>query len=240
MKKRRRIKKSVIIAGIVIPVVIIIIITTVILVNNYYKKINSYNYKLSKIGYIETEITTISKLKENQIDKILNHKYSKVIPKFIKEKYFIFNNLDKYLDYYKEHNTESKTHIVAIVNVNANKDAYTNTTETNLKKNELILVNKYNYLKADFVLDDLKEVSSTYCYGTQKLRNDVYNAFIKMFNSAKEDEQVIINLIKNNNLNVNIMTKRNYGIVMLMLMVMNMLIIMQLALDFQSIKQVLL
>ena len=188
MRKRRKIKKIVII----IPMVIILIIIGIIVGKNYYKKINSYDYKLSKLGYTQEEIKIIDKLKINQVDTILNQKYNRIIPKFIKQKYFIFDNLDRYLKYYIEHKTENKKDIVALVNVNADYDYYTHTTKTDTSKGILMLVNKYNYLTKEYTMDDLENVSILYKYGEQQLKKETYDAFKSMYNAAKEENLTLI------------------------------------------------
>ena len=102
MKKRRRIKKSVkqfFVGFIIILILLIIIISSIV------KKINyrhTYDYKLSKIGYSKEEIVEVKKLDEKYIDKLLDKKYNKMIVKFIKQKYFIFSNLDEYMKSVRE------------------------------------------------------------------------------------------------------------------------------------------
>ena len=186
--KKRRLKKNVLI----IPVVIIIIIILTIIGINYYKKINSYAYKLEKIGYKKEEIEILTKLKDNQIDNILKRKYNIVIPRLVKQKYFIFDNLDRYLNYYKDHEKEKKDVIVSKVNVNRDKDYYTDTKEADTSLDYGILVNKYYYLPKDYAPNDLQKVSVLYSYGEQQLRKEALDQFINMFNAAKEEDITII------------------------------------------------
>ena len=85
------------------------------LISNYKYK-QTYEYKLGLVGYKEDEITTIkSKLSDSEIDKLLELKYDKNIVKFMDEKYFIYKNLSKYLDYKKENKLESYKNIVTII-----------------------------------------------------------------------------------------------------------------------------
>ena len=85
--KHRRIK--------IIPVVIaisclILLILGIIGIKKFIDYRNSYDYKLSEIGYNESEIKRIKKLKTTEIDELLKIKYNKNIADFIKQKYFIF------------------------------------------------------------------------------------------------------------------------------------------------------
>lgn len=187
-------KKKKIQVFIIISIIIITGIITSILVIKHTNYIKTYKYKFNKIGYSKEEIKLLEKeLKDKELDTLLNNKYNKNITKFIKEKYFIFKNLNDYLNYYEDNKDKSITDIVAIVNTKSNNEFYTNTKKTDISKNELILVNKYNYLTSDYNPDDLKELSNVYSYGTnQMLRLDAYNAFIAMWNKANEDGYKLI------------------------------------------------
>ena len=187
-------KKKKIQVFIIISIIIITGIITSILVIKHTNYIKTYKYKFNKIGYSKEEIKLLEKeLKDKELDTLLNNKYNKNITRFIKEKYFIFKNLNDYLNYYEDNKDKSITDIVAIVNTKSNNEFYTNTKKTDISKNELILVNKYNYLTSDYNPDDLKELSNVYAYGTnQMLRLDAYNAFIEMWNKANEDGYKLI------------------------------------------------
>ena len=172
---------------------IILIITSIMIIKhiNYTK---TYEYKFGKVGYSKNEIAFLKKeLKSKELDILLDKKYNKNITKLVKEKYFIFNNLDDYLKYYKENNDKTLSDIIAIINTNTNNEFYTNTKETDISKNELMLLNKYNYLTANYNPDDLEIFSNVYAYGNnQSLRRDAYNAFIEMWNKATEDGYKLI------------------------------------------------
>ena len=187
-------KKKKLLVFIIISIIIITGIIISILVIKHTNYIKTYKYKFNKIGYSKEEIKLLEKeLKDKELDTLLNNKYNKNITRFIKEKYFIFKNLNDYLNYYEDNKDKSITDIVAIVNTKSNNEFYTNTKKTDISKNELILVNKYNYLTSDYNPDDLKELSNVYAYGTnQMLRLDAYNAFIEMWNKANEDGYKLI------------------------------------------------
>ena len=194
MKKRRRIKKSVkqFFVGF-----IIILILLIIIISSIFKKINyrhTYDYKLSKIGYSKEEIVEVKKLDEKYIDKLLDKKYNKMIVKFIKQKYFIFSNLDEYMKYYKDSDNDDLAYTVTMVNVKANNDYYDEdiVKNANIKDGNLILVNKFHKLNKDYTPDDLVDVSIQYGYGTNKLRKEVYESFLSMWNDAKAQNLSLI------------------------------------------------
>ena len=174
--------------------VVVALIITGILVIKHINYTKTYEYKFNKIGYNKEEVVVLKKeLKDKQLDELLNHKYDKNITKLVKEKYFIFNKLDDYLKYYKDNKDKSLADVVAIINTNTNNDFYTNTKETDVSKNELMLLNKYNYLTASYNPDDLEVFTNVYAYGeNQSLRKDAYDAFIEMWNSANKDGYKLI------------------------------------------------
>lgn len=187
--KKRKLKKGVIYAIIALIIVIAAIFGGI----RYYNLINSYPYKLEKAGYNDKEITTITKkLKDKEIDQLLEMKYNKLYDDFINEKYFMFKHLKTYVDYYTEDSDQTITHAVAMVNVGANKDHYTDVKKTDTSKDELILVNKYNQLPKDYAPEDLTDISVQYCYGDNEVSNEVYQKYISMYNAAKEEDLYLI------------------------------------------------
>jgi len=174
-------------------IVVIGIIATIFLIKhiNYTK---TYEYKLTSIGYSKKDVKVLKKhLNNEELDKLIDKKYNKNITKLVKEKYFIFNNLDDYIDYIKENKDKSNNDVIAIINTNTNNDFYTKAKETDISKNELMLLNKYNYLTQDYNPEDLETFSNKYAYGeNQTLRKDAYNAFIEMWNKADADGYKLI------------------------------------------------
>lgn len=185
-------KKNIIIILVVILSIALFIGLLFLIKHINYTK--TYDYKLLKIGYNKQDVKIIKKtLKSKQIDTLLEKKYNKNILAFLEEKYFIYDNLDAYLKYYKKNNDKTFADIVAIINVNADKKFYKDTIKTDVKKEELMLLNKYNYLDESYSPNDLKEFSNKYAYGdNQKLKEVAYNAYISMFNKAKEDGYTLI------------------------------------------------
>ena len=131
MKKKRRLKKGVekIFLAIVIGIILFIwIISSIVKRINY---THSYEYKLLKIGYSKQEVEVIDKLNNKQKDSLLNKKYNKLYVKLMKQKYFIFKNLDKYVKYYIDNDRDdlayagSRVRATLVGNINGvTKTAY--------------------------------------------------------------------------------------------------------------------
>ena len=164
MKKKLNYKKLGVFALIIIVVVVllIIIISNLVKQSKYHK---TYEYKLSEVGYTENEVDIIlKKLSDKQIDDVLKSDYQVELTKFLKEKYFIFKNLAKYLDYSKSNKNIDTSKVVSIVNVGADSDWYENILKTDTSKGKLMLVNKFYQLDEGYEPEDLTEISQYYAY----------------------------------------------------------------------------
>ena len=177
-----------------IIVIIIAIAAGTIGIKKYIDYRNSNEFKLKQIGYNETEIKDITKLKDDQIKAILKKKYNRFNIKFIRQKYFITNNLDRYIKYYNNHKDDKISHIVSIVNVCADEDYYDKDTvkKTDISKKELMLVNKFNYLDENYAPDDIVKVSMQFAYGDNEIKKEVYEKFRSMYNDAKKEGLYLI------------------------------------------------
>lgn len=177
-----------------IIVIIIAIAAGTIGIKKYIDYRNSNEFKLKQIGYNETEIEDITKLKDDQIKAILKKKYNRLNIKFIRQKYFITNNLDRYIKYYNNHKDDKISHIVSIVNVCADEDYYDKDTvkKTDVSKKELMLVNKFNYLDENYAPDDIVKVSVQFAYGDNEIKKEVYEKFRSMYNDAKKEGLYLI------------------------------------------------
>lgn len=186
---KRRLKKKPIIILVISIALITFGIVYMVKTINYHK---TYEYKLLKVGYSKEEIVEIENLKEKTKDYILTIEYNESIIPLLKEKYFMEKNLKKYINYSKESN-KNLTDVVAIVNVNANNEWYTNTKKSDVTKNELMLTNKFYSLDNTYNSDNMIKVSNQYSYGdNQMLTNDTFNAFLNMFNAAKKEDLTLI------------------------------------------------
>lgn len=191
--KKRRIKKSVYIGS---AIIILLIVFTIFFIR-YLNYRNTPSYQLKKIGYQKEEIIILEKLEKEQLSKILKMKYNQKIPSFIKEKYFIFENLERYLSYQEKEKDSDFTHTVSIVNVSSDYEYYDEEiitkAKTDLKNEYLLLVNKFHYLEQDYIPEDLVPIKNWYAYGENEVRKVVYDQFLQMYKEAeKEDLKLII------------------------------------------------
>ena len=194
MVKKKRIKKK---AKIYLALFVVIIIALIIGIKQYniYLYHKTYDYKLLQKNYNADEVKIIKdKLTNDGIDKLLDTDYIPKLVEFLKEKYFIYNNLNRYLAYYQKYPTKSINEIVTLINVNRDSNYYENTTPTDTSKDTLMLVNKYNYLSEDYKPDNLVNVSASYAYEGNIAREDVLEAFKAMYDAAlKENITLILN-----------------------------------------------
>lgn len=116
-----------------------------------------------------------------------NNKDWDKIKKLAKQKFFILDNLDLYLEYYSE--IKNLTNLVAYVNVKAYQDDYSDITLSNTDDEMTVLANKWNYL-GDFEPTNLVTINKKYGVANhdQQLKQETYDAFIKMYDAAKKDK----------------------------------------------------
>lgn len=190
MKRKRRLKKSVYVVLIAFVLLIIIIFGSI----KYIKYITSDSYKLGKLGYDKTQVETLLTLKDTYIDEILKMDFNTNIPKFIKQKYFLFKNLNDYLDYYKSNKDVKLSYIVSIVNVKANNEWYDKDTvvKADTSKGKLMLVNKFNQLSSDYTPQNIVEISNYYSYDGNSISKETYDAYKEMWYAAKEKDLTLI------------------------------------------------
>ena len=133
----------------------------------------TYDYKLLEAGYSEEEKKVIiDSLADEEIDVILSYEYNEFIPEFVKQKYFMFKNLDGYLsqvitqedDFFKYHGIEGYDYdkIVASVNVGSINTPYENAKSTDFSKGYGLLANKYTELGFDYEPEDLVNIDIKY------------------------------------------------------------------------------
>lgn len=191
-RRRLRLRNEIKVA---LVVIFILILAAIYGIDKYkeYKYRQTYEYKLLEHNYSKEEVAVIlDKLDDEYINKLLETVYSEDICKFLNEKYFIKNNFDRYLEYYKKNNKKEISKVVALVNTNRDYELYENTKETDTSKDILMLINKYNYLNEDYVPENIIKVSSSYAYAGNSVRQDVLDAFIEMANAAREEEIVLV------------------------------------------------
>lgn len=152
------------------------------------------------IGFSFTKLTTLilntfdSPKKEIE-NKTLTEKEKKLqklnnINKKIS--YFKMENLDRYISYKNKNKDLNDEQIIKDVNMDLDKKQYEDMHETiNLNKIN-ILVNKHNYLKEDYVPENLKSLSSTYALSNMKMVEEAANAFESLSKDASKENYKII------------------------------------------------
>lgn len=112
-------------------------------------------------------------------------KMDETIALFLGKDYALTRNLERYLTYYEEYPNLDIDEIITRVNSNLDKTFYQDITATDLEKGNLVIVNKYYYLDSSYVPDDLVTVNAT--YGRGEIKEEAYNAFIRMYNDAAKE-----------------------------------------------------
>ena len=192
MKKKKKYKLK--IDGFIF---IAVIIVAIILINKgitaykTYKYHQTTEYKLITVGYNKKEIKLLSKyLKESELLKLTSKKKdTKLISLMSNEKY-LHKNYKNYLDYIDLNPNKDIDEVINLINLHLNYNFYEDVKETDLTKEYLILVNKYNYLNEDFAPSDIVTISTKYSwgsYGTHSIRKEVFDAFLKMHEDANQN-----------------------------------------------------
>lgn len=149
-----------------------------------YKKTNEY--KLLEKGYSLEEISLLNeKLNPSMVDSLTTQEKNTFLLDLFNEDFYLNKNLDKYLEYHQEYVGYDTTTVVRTINTHNDYRKYGYEIDTDISKDNLLMVNKYYHLSDTYEPDDLVIVNNKYYYGTNhKLRKDAYNAFINMWNAA--------------------------------------------------------
>ncbi|MDD2378233.1 MAG: M15 family metallopeptidase [Bacilli bacterium] len=178
---------------VVLYVIIGFAVITAVLAGLYaYKMFNSNEYELKKKGYNEKQINTILKLDQDKRTYIFNNEYNPDILKFYNEKYFIMDNVKKYINYKKDNKDKDYSDVVAIVNVGADEKFYTNPVKTDIEKGKLMLVNKFNYLPTDYEIEDLVTMNLQFAFNDKQIKAEAYEYFKEMARAAKDEGLTIL------------------------------------------------
>ena len=164
-----------------------------ILNSNDYKESNFENYIKYYMKNKKANIGDIISIVNSNYD-LMNYPASGLLANLVKEKYYINANVARYLDYGNSHDVNSKN-IISIVNSKADLEFYSESYDSNLNDNNLILVNKFYHLKEDYVPNDLVTLSGQYNKGANnKMRKDAALAFMEMVDAAKLDNIILYNM----------------------------------------------
>lgn len=173
--------------GVTLSILFCIIFYSIKFIKDYnYKK--TYDYKLLSAGYSEEEVKVIKdKFSNDKIDILLKEKYDKNVVSFIKEKYFIYNNLSKYMEYKKKNKNDTYTHVVSIINTEADVEWLDNEKETDTSKGNLMLVNRLYGLSKDYEPEDIIDVPVSISYSGVKISKSILENIEELIEAGKEE-----------------------------------------------------
>ena len=190
-RKRRKLRLK---KGAYVVIVLLILLVVGIVKGIEYKRQKdyeaTYEYKLITKGYsLEDAKFLDSKYDNAKKDKLLELESTDNIIDLINQKYFLFRNLDTYLEYIKDNDSEELSEVVAICNVHANNKWYTYDLDTDISKKELMIVNKFYTMDKSYEPANMKSISLSYSYGSEgdnQLIDYAYDKFMEMAEEANE------------------------------------------------------
>ena len=154
----------------------------------YIKIMENENFKNEKLkSYIDYQ-------KNNQaptddtillVNADINIEYNEKLAALISEKYYKENNFDRYYNYLLDNPDLSTTEVVTNINSNLDYDYYTTDYLTDLKKDNLLIVNKYYKLESDYVPSDLVHITSTYGGNGQYIKVEAFEEYKRMHTDMK-------------------------------------------------------
>ena len=130
--------------------------------------------------------------KDKDINDVKENETTENVPleennKFRKLSYYKEENLDRYKSYETNNPNLSIEDTVTRVNLNLDKEVYTDTIpSTNLNTNYL-LVNKFNYLDSNYIPNNLELLDNSYAKSGIYLVKEAKNELEKMIMKARED-----------------------------------------------------
>ncbi len=192
MAKKRKIKKPIKIGFLLIIFLTVIVFSGTKFYKDYLYK-QTYEYKLLEINYTLDESKTLIKfLNSQELDNILTKEKDNNIVKLVSEKYFIYKNIERYLNYIEKNDLKNISNAIVMVNVNRDRDYYEEPVKANLEDKELMLVNKYHYLEENYEPDNIIKISPSYAYEGNSINEDVINAFKELAAEAKNAGYTIV------------------------------------------------
>ena len=164
-----------------------------ILSSNDYKENLFKNYIEYYVKNKDENINDIITIVNSGYD-LMNYPASNLLARLVKEKYYINNNVARYLDYGNNINNDSKK-IISMVNSKADLGFYSNSYDSNLDDGNLVLVNKFYHLKEDYIPNDLVTLTGQYNRGANnKMRKEAAEALMKMVDAASLENITLYNI----------------------------------------------
>ena len=180
-KKKLKLKKKPMLILIGIILLPLLVFGGIKLIQNY-QYLRSIEYRLIERGYSIEEVNILQeKLSNEVLLELVARRKNNDLVELVKEKYFIAENMARYLEFKEKNRTRSTTDIIAMVNVNADRVWYSSPKETNLTMDYRMLVNKFNFLPEDYKPNDIVGIPLQYAYQGHSIRQQVLDAFIKMW-----------------------------------------------------------
>ena len=126
-------------------------------------------------------------IKETKDKEIIDKVPKEDNNEFSKLSYYMEENLDRYKAYQSNNSDLSIEDIVTRVNLNLDKNPYTDTIpSTNLNTNYL-LVNKFNYLDSSYIPNNLELLDNSYAKSGIYLVKEAKDNIERLISDAKED-----------------------------------------------------
>lgn len=142
--------------------------------------------KLSSIGYNIKEIELIiDKINYEEIQIINNYTYINDLKEYLDYENFKINNLERYVKYRNNNMTLSFNDIITNVNMDLDKEPYSEPKIIEDTSNLLILVNKHNKLPDNFVPKNLEKINSKCTTKELLLNSDARKNFELMCTDIK-------------------------------------------------------
>ena len=151
------------------------------------KKLFTYAVTIFIIIVVMTFILFLNKTKTDPLSQKL--KLLDDIDKKIS--YFKYVNIDRYISYKEKNPSLTNIDIVTRVNLNLDYPFYTKTNPSKDLNKEYVLVNKYNYLKDDYIPTNLVSIDKKYTDSSKLLVKEANESLIKMIKDIEKDNLYI-------------------------------------------------
>ena len=106
--------------------------------------------------------------------------------------YFNKNYLNRYLSYKKKNTELTNEEVITHVNIGIDKPYYTGIKEAVYLNKITILVNKYNYLKEDYIPDNLESINLDYARSGMQLVKEAKDSYEAMAKEAKKENLTLV------------------------------------------------
>ena len=194
-RKKYRLKLDIFLY-IAVIIIIIIFVKKIIKIYKDYQYHKTTEYKLITVGYTKKDIKLLSRFyNEKELLELTKNKKDITLLNFMSNEFYLHKNLAEYLEYYDLNSNKNIVDIIKTVNIHRNHEYYEEPIATDLNQNYAMLVNKYYFLSNDYEPDDLTVISTKYSWGSsgsQRVRQDAYDAYIAMHQAALSEKDIYL------------------------------------------------